>query len=63
MSENTPEAPESPSAVNGAVDPEEVGKKVGKKRGKETTPEPPPEPPAESAPTPAKDVFSEFWDL
>jgi predicted Zn-dependent peptidase len=63
MSETTPEAPESPSAVNGAVDPEEVGKKVAKKRGKETPAEPPPETPAEPAPTPAKDVFTEFWGL
>lgn len=64
MSESTPEAPESPSAVNGSVDPEDVGKKVAKKRGKEPAQEDPPqEPHGEPAPTPAKDVFNEFWGL
>jgi hypothetical protein len=58
------EAPESPSAVNGTVDPEEVGKKLAKKRGKETpTAETPPEPPAEPARVPANCIFNEFWGL
>lgn len=59
-----PEAPESPTAVNGNVDPDEVGKKVAKKRGKDPTPQdPPPETPAEPATVPAKCIFNEFWGM